>query len=128
MDDALAGGVRDDAGLAYGCFMRNDLGDQGPSIQNVLDRLKGEWLVYLRVEGRDARWRKVRVWGCGNFECWWPAQLFGTRAAERRGTVEVHPWADVRPPRDQKRRGAILRTTWRERFGEFGRALDRVAV
>ena len=32
------------------------------------------------------------------------------------------------PARDQKRRGAILRTTWRERFGEFVRALDRVAV
>ena len=67
--------------------------------------------------------KKISVWGCGNFECWWPAQLFGNRRAEREGRLEVHPWADGRPPSDQKRRGAILRGNWRARFDEFVRAL-----
>jgi len=40
--------------------------------------------------------RHVSVWGCGNFECWWPHQIFGNRHAERAGTLEVHPWADDR--------------------------------
>ena len=40
---------------------------------------------------------KVSVWGCGNFECWWPRQIFGNRRAERAGRLEVHPWADERP-------------------------------
>src|SRR5436190_12498071 len=63
--------------------------------------------------------KKIIVWGCGNFECWWPARLFGNRRAEREGKLEVHPWADDRPPSDQNRRGAILRENWRERFAEF---------
>ncbi|HEX4696139.1 MAG TPA: hypothetical protein VH254_00520, partial [Candidatus Udaeobacter sp.] len=29
--------------------------------------------------------RRVSVWGCGNFECWWPHQIFGNRRAERAG-------------------------------------------
>ncbi len=66
---------------------------------------------------------RVSVWGCGNFECWWPGQLFGNRRAERSGKLEVHPWADERPAKDQQRRGAILRDNWRERFESF---LDRV--
>jgi arginase family enzyme len=72
--------------------------------------------------------RKVSVWGCGNFECWWPAQLFGNRRAERRGNLEVHPWADDRSAADQQRRGAILQSDWRERFLAFVRALDRADV
>ena len=52
--------------------------------------------------------KKVSVWGCGNFECWWPGRLFGNRRAEREGRLEIHPWADGRPPSDQTRRGAIL--------------------
>ncbi|MEY2557414.1 MAG: hypothetical protein QOE34_839 [Verrucomicrobiota bacterium] len=67
--------------------------------------------------------KKVSVWGCGNFECWWPWQIFGNRRAERDGRLEVHPWADDRPLSDQGRRGAILRANWRERFAEFARAL-----
>jgi hypothetical protein len=63
--------------------------------------------------------KKVEVWGCGNFECWWPARLFGNRRAEREGRLAVHPWADDRPPSDQNGRGAILRANWREHFGEF---------
>ena len=59
------------------------------------------------------------VWGCGNFECWWPGQIFGNRRAEREGILEVHPWADGRPPKDRERRGAILRENWREYFGRF---------
>lgn len=66
--------------------------------------------------------RKASVWGCGNFECWWPGQLFGNRRAERRGTLEVHPWADDRPPDQQQRRGAILRDTWRDAFRQFVQA------
>jgi arginase family enzyme len=67
--------------------------------------------------------RRVSVWGCGNFECWWPHQIFGNRRAERAGILEVHPWADDRPAKDQQRRGAILRGNWRERFEDFSTSL-----
>ena len=63
------------------------------------------------------------VWGCGNFECWWPHQIFGNRSAERAGILEVHPWADERPVKDRQRKGAILREDWRERFEEFAKRL-----
>jgi arginase family enzyme len=63
--------------------------------------------------------RKASIWGCGNFECWWPHQIFGNRRAERAGILEVHPWADDRPAKDRQRRGAILRDNWRERFKRF---------
>jgi hypothetical protein len=62
---------------------------------------------------------KAAVWGCGNFECWWPYRIFGNRKAERRGRLEVHPWADDRSVAEQKRRGAILRSNWQDRFQEF---------
>jgi arginase family enzyme len=67
--------------------------------------------------------RDVAIWGCGNFECWWPHQIFGNRRAERAGTLAVHPWADDRPPSAQKRRGAILRENWREQFEKFAAGL-----
>ena len=67
--------------------------------------------------------RLVSVWGCGNFECWWPHQIFGNRRAERAGILEVHPWADDRPLKDRQRKGAILRENWRERFKEFAKRL-----
>jgi hypothetical protein len=63
------------------------------------------------------------VWGCGNFECWWPGRLFGNRRAEREGRLEVHRWADDRPLSDQARPGAILRANWREHFAQFVQAL-----
>ncbi|MGI9087188.1 MAG: hypothetical protein ACR2HH_05525 [Chthoniobacterales bacterium] len=63
--------------------------------------------------------RKVSVWGCGNFECWWPGQVFGNRRAERAGTLEVHAWADDRPAKNQQRRGAIFRANWRDEFARF---------
>ena len=63
--------------------------------------------------------RHVAVWGCGNFECWWPHQIFGNRRAERKGRLEVHPWADDRPLKDRGRRGAILRENWRDHFVDF---------
>lgn len=74
------------------------------------------------------RVEKISVWGCGNFECWWPRQIFGNRRAEREGRLEIHPWADDRPPRDHARRGAIVRTNWRERFSEFVRKLQVKSV
>lgn len=61
----------------------------------------------------------MSVWGCGNFECWWPHQIFGNRRAERAGILDVHPWADDRPAKDRARRGAILRDNWREHFERF---------
>jgi arginase family enzyme len=67
--------------------------------------------------------RRASVWGCGNFECWWPHQIFGNRRAERSGILEVHPWADDRPLKDRQRKGAILRDNWRERFEEFAKRL-----
>ncbi|PYJ10717.1 MAG: hypothetical protein DMF06_05365 [Verrucomicrobia bacterium] len=68
--------------------------------------------------------KKVSVWGCGNFECWWPARLFGNRRAERTGRLEVHPWGDGRPASDRARAGVILQGQWRERFEEFVAGLD----
>jgi hypothetical protein len=67
--------------------------------------------------------RRASVWGCGNFECWWPRQIFGNRRAERTGNLEVHPWADDRPAQDRQRRGAILRENWREHFEAFANKL-----
>ncbi len=67
--------------------------------------------------------RLASVWGCGNFECWWPHQIFGNRRAERAGILEVHPWADDRPLKDRQRKGAILRDNWRDRFEEFAKRL-----
>jgi len=67
--------------------------------------------------------RLASIWGCNNFECWWPHQIFGNRRAERAGLLEVHPWADDRPLKDRQRKGAILREDWRERFEEFAKRL-----
>ncbi len=67
--------------------------------------------------------QRVSVWGCGNFECWWPHSILGNRRAERAGELDVHPWADDRPPKDRQRRGAILRENWREHFENFAHAL-----
>ncbi len=67
--------------------------------------------------------QKISVWGCGNFECWWPGQIFGNRAAEKRGALEVHPWADDRSENEQSRRGAIRRENWRSKFEQFTAAL-----
>ena len=72
--------------------------------------------------------RRVSIWGCGNFECWWPHQIFGNRRAERTGRLEVHPWADDRPEKDRQRPGAILRDDWRERFKQFVNDLARENV
>jgi arginase family enzyme len=72
--------------------------------------------------------RHVSVWGCGNFECWWPWQIFGNRRAEQKGDLDVHPWADDRPLKDRQRRGAILRENWREQFERFVRNLNQMGV
>jgi hypothetical protein len=72
--------------------------------------------------------RRIGVWGCGNFECWWPGQIFGNRRAERQGLLEVHPWSDDRSASEQKRRGAIRRENWREKFEEFARRLGNSPV
>ena len=72
--------------------------------------------------------QKISVWGCGNFECWWPAQIFGNRRAERKGRLDVHPWSDDRSARDQKRRGAIRRDNWRTKFEEFATGVAGRAV
>ena len=68
--------------------------------------------------------KRVSVWGCGNFECWWPYQILGNRRAERAGILEVHPWADDRRAKDRERRGAILRDNWREHFDQFLKTAD----
>ncbi len=66
-----------------------------------------------------AQIEKISVWGCGNFECWWPARIFGNNRAERSGRLEVHPWADDRSAKERARRGAILQLDWREKFERF---------
>ncbi len=72
--------------------------------------------------------RRVSVWGCGNFECWWPHQIFGNRRAERADILEVHPWADDRPVKDRQRRGAILRDNWRPHFEQFSKSLGETSA
>jgi hypothetical protein len=72
-----------------------------------------------------AQVKRAAVWGCGNFECWWPHNIFGNHAAERAGKLEVHPWADDRPVKDRQRPGAILREDWRELFEAFVARLRR---
>lgn len=69
---------------------------------------------------------KVSVWGCGNFECWWPGRIFGNNRAEQTGRLEVHPWADERSAKEGKRRGAILRANWRDKFARFVERLGAV--
>lgn len=71
---------------------------------------------------------KVSVWGCGNFECWWPARITGNNRAEREGRLEVHPWADNRTSHEQNRRGAILSHNWREKFATFIDELGKAEV
>jgi arginase family enzyme len=74
--------------------------------------------------------KKVSVWGCGNFECWWPHKIFGNQRAERTGRLEVHPWADDRPASARERRGAVVRQDWQQRFLAFAKELtgDNVYV
>jgi hypothetical protein len=72
--------------------------------------------------------QKVCVWGCGNFECWWPRNLFGNRRAERKGELEVHPWAEGRPIKDHGPQGAILSSNWRAKFTQFAQALGESNV
>jgi len=67
--------------------------------------------------------QRIAIWGCGNFECWWPHNIFGNRSAQRSGRLEVHPWADDRPMKDRQRRGAILRENWRDQFENFAAGL-----
>lgn len=64
------------------------------------------------------------VWGCGNFETWWPAQIFGNQLAEEAGQLVLHAWADGKPPKQMKRPGAIFRGTWREDFARFVSGLN----
>ena len=71
---------------------------------------------------------QVSVWGCGNFECWWPGQLFGNRRAEHTGRLEVHPWADGQSASHGARRGAILQDNWREKFSVFAKRIAGKAV
>ncbi len=62
---------------------------------------------------------RVEVWGCGNFECWWPGRIWRNRLATGSGRLRVHAWAEGRPARDQQNRIAILRANWREKFQVF---------
>ena len=70
----------------------------------------------------------VAIWGCGNFECWWPHNIFANRSAQRHGKLEVHPWADDRPLEDQQRPSSILRNNWRGRFEKFAMNLGGANV
>jgi hypothetical protein len=72
--------------------------------------------------------RNISIWGCGNFECWWPHNIFGNHRAERAGKLDVHPWADDRRLKDQQQRGAILRENWQEHFEQFARALEGSSI
>jgi hypothetical protein len=68
--------------------------------------------------------QRIAVWGCGNFEYWWPHNIFANRSAQRVGKLEVHPWADDRPLEDQERPNSILRDNWQARFKKFAAGLE----
>lgn len=72
--------------------------------------------------------KHVAIWGCGNFECWWPHNILANRSAQRSGKLEVHPWADDRPIEDQQRPTSILRSNWREKFEKFSANLAGAKV
>jgi hypothetical protein len=72
--------------------------------------------------------KHIAIWGCGNFECWWPHNIFANRAAQRAGKLEVHPWADDRPSEDRQRAGAILRDNWRLQFSAFASRIGAANV
>lgn len=72
--------------------------------------------------------KHIAIWGCGNFECWWPHNIFANRSAQRAGKLEVHPWADDRPIEDQRRHNSILRENWRDRFEKFAADLGGANV
>ena len=59
------------------------------------------------------------IWGLGNFEYWWPHNLFANRSAQRDGRLEVHPWGDDRSLKDRQLPNVILRDNWRDRFEKF---------
>ena len=44
------------------------------------------------------------------------------------GRLEVHPWADDRSAKEQRRLGAILRSNWREQFEQFVRRVGAAEV
>ncbi len=72
--------------------------------------------------------KRIAIWGCGNFECWWPHNIFANRWARRAGKLEVHPWADGRRVEDQQLPNSVLRENWRDRFGEFAADLHGANV
>ena len=69
--------------------------------------------------------KKVSVWGCGNFEPWWPHKIFGNR----RAPSEKADWKYIRGPtiarRPRARRGAIVKQDWQRRFLAFAKELNR---
>jgi arginase family enzyme len=72
--------------------------------------------------------KKVSVWGCGNFEPWGMHKFFGNRRAERKGQLEIHPWADDRRPSARERRGALVKQDWQRRFLAFAKELAGESV
>jgi hypothetical protein len=60
LDDLEDDGDHDPA-LVYGCFLLNRLGERWPGIQTVMDRLKGERLVYLCPTERGPQWRRMQL-------------------------------------------------------------------
>ena len=66
---------------------------------------------------------EISVWGCGNFECNFPARLLGNRRAAQVGRLQVHPWAQpsqkypdwLQPIRPE---------TWREQFNAWLKAIQ----
>ena len=65
----------------------------------------------------------IAVWGCGNFEPWGWHRVWGNHRDVRSGRLEVRPWGDGRPAKDQTRPHVILQGNWRERFERFAAGL-----
>ena len=71
--------------------------------------------------------RHAAVWGCGNFECWWPFQILAIVAPNAQGFSKFIPGPTTVRERS-KRRGAILHDNWREHFEQFLRRLAGMSV
>jgi len=67
--------------------------------------------------------RKAVIWGCGNYELNWPANLFVSRRALRAQRLEVWPWTERLRASGRRRWPGVTRENWQEKFTAFVRGI-----
>jgi arginase family enzyme len=67
--------------------------------------------------------RRAVIWGCGNYELNWPANLFVSRKALRTERLQVWPWTERLKNSGRKRWPGMTRENWREKFSDFARRI-----